>query len=335
MRFLWELIFINLMIFVCMNKFILSIAFLSFLIGCFQSPKGELIFVESGENEGFHFPYFLFIPEDIAQKEKVHLVVHPNNSGFADDDLQKHIDKAHRTATKDFYIGHYVARNLNCPLLVPVFPRSRTNWKIYTHSLDRDVMIQKDDSLKRIDLQLIEMFHDARGRLKRRNIESEERVLLTGFSASATFANRFTLIHPELIAAVAAGGLNGLLMLPLDSLGGEALNYPVGTNDLNELTGREFDKDKFLKIPQFYYMGELDDNDAIPFEDAFDDEERHQIYRLLGRQMQPDRWNNSAEIYRNQHVNTLIKTYESIGHENPEIVKDEIVQFFRNNINVP
>ncbi|MGM0378065.1 MAG: hypothetical protein ACQEQ0_14955 [Bacteroidota bacterium] len=318
-----------------MNKFILSIASLFIMVGCSQSPNGELVFVDAGENEGFHFPYFLFIPDDVGQNEKVHLIVHPNNSGFADDDLQKHIDKAQRTATKDFYLGNYVAMELNYPLLVPVFPRSRTNWKIYTHSLDRDVMIQKDDSLERIDLQLIEMFQDARHRLERRNIESEDRFLLTGFSASATFANRFAVIHPELVSAVAAGGLNGLLMLPLDSLKGEALNYPVGTNDLNKLTAREFDRDRFLKIPQFYFMGEMDDNDAIPFEDAFEDDERHQIYRLLGRQMQPERWDNCAGIYKTQPVNAVIKTYESIGHEAPEIVKEEIVEFFRTRLNIP
>lgn len=318
-----------------MKTIVFSIASLFILVGCSQSPNGELVFVDAGENEGFHFPYFLFIPDDVVPNEKVHLIVHPNNSGFADDDLQKHIDKAQRTATQDFYLGNYVARQLKYPILVPVFPRSRTNWKIYTHSLDRDVMVQKDNPLERIDLQLIEMFNDARQRLERRNIESEDRFILTGFSASATFANRFVVIHPELVSAVAAGGLNGLLMLPLDSLKGEALNYPVGTNDMKELTAREFHKDKFLKIPQFYFMGKMDDNDAIPFEDAFDENERQQIYRLLGRQMQPERWNNCAGIYKTQPVNAVIKTYESIGHEAPEIVKEEIVAFFRNSLNIP
>ncbi len=62
------------------------------------------------QKNGFNYPYFLFIPEGTALHEKSVLIVEPNNSGFADDDLTKHIEKAERTATKDFYIGNYVAK---------------------------------------------------------------------------------------------------------------------------------------------------------------------------------------------------------------------------------
>ena len=173
------------------------------------------------------------------------------------------------------------------------------------------------------------MFKDAQSRLMEKNIQIHPHFLLTGFSASGTFANRFSLIHPDKVMAVAAGGVNGLLMLPVDTLNNEALNYPVGTNDLKTLTNKSFKKELFLKTPQFYYMGKLDDNDAIPFSDTFDQDEREHIYRILGEQMQPERWNNCIRIYEGMNVNATIRTYDGVGHENTELIKNEIIKFFK------
>jgi len=302
------------------------------LVGCSKSYNGELIFVEASLEDNFEYPYFLFIPNNAIQNEKVFVIIEPNNSGFVDDDLQKHIEKAERTATKDFYLGNYVAQELKYPLLVPVFPRSKSESNIYTHSLDRDVMLQKGNKLERLDKQLIEMFKDAQSILINKNIQTHPQFLLVGFSASATFANRFTLINPEKVFAVAAGGLNGLLMLPADTLENEVLNYPIGTNDLKALTNKSFTKDLFNKTPQFYFMGKLDENDALPYSDAFGQVEREQIYRLLGEQMQPERWNNCTQIYRNLNVNGTFLSYEDVGHEHPESIKNEIIKFFREEI---
>lgn len=299
------------------------------LISCSNSFDGELIFVEPDGNDGFEYPYFLFIPDDVSKNEKVYLIIEPNNSGFADDDFQKHVESAKRTATIDFYLGNYLTRKLKYPLMVPVFPRSKTEWKIYTHALDRDVMQQKDNPLERIDNQLIAMFRDAQSKLESKNINTQDQFLLTGFSASGTFANRFTLLHPDRVFAVAAGGLNGLLMIPADSLNNEMLNYPIGVGDFKELTNEEFQKQLFLSTPQFYFMGRLDENDAIPYADAFAQHEREQIFRLLGERMQPERWDRCAEIYRNSNVNAIIKTYDTIGHEHPDGIKKEIVEFFK------
>ncbi len=193
-------------------------------------------------------------------------------------------------------------------------------------------MTQKGNSLERIDRQLIYMFEDAKTKLAARNIKTNYQFLLTGFSASGSFTNRFTAMHPERVLAVAAGGTGGLLLLPLDSLEEEALNYSIGTNDLEALTGKAFQKAAFLKTPQFYFMGGLDTNDTTPYEDAFSKAEREQIYRLLGKEMQPERWGNCKDIYQNQNVKAVIKTYEHIAHEHPEVVKAEIVDFFKKNI---
>ncbi|TBW29978.1 alpha/beta hydrolase [Gramella sp. KN1008] len=303
-----------------------------FLFGCSDSIDGELLLVEPGTDNDFEFPYYLFIPEGTPEDRDTFVIIEPNNSGFADDDIEKHMDKAGRTASRDFYLGNYLSKELKYPLVVPVFPRSRTHWQIYTHALDRDVMQQKDNELERIDKQLISMYIDAKSRLQNKNISTRDRFLLTGFSASGTFANRFTLLHPDKVYAVAAGGLNGLLMLPVDSLDHEALEYPIGVADLDEFRDEGFQEELFQKTPQFYFMGELDENDAIPYDDAFSEHEREQIYKILGENMMPDRWDKSREFYTRANINARFKTYNEIGHEQPEVIKKDILEFFKENI---
>lgn len=295
--------------------------------------NSKLIYTEAQPENGFNFPYFLFIPDKISAENELVLIVEPNNSGFADDDLQKHVEKAQRTAGKEFYTGNYVARKLEYPLLVPVFPRTRANWKIYTHAFDRDVARQKDNELERIDLQLLAMAEDAHKKLAEKGFRLHDKFLMTGFSASGTFVNRFTAVHPEKVLATAAGGLNGLLILPLEELKNKLLNFPLGVNDFQDLFGKPFNAETFKNTPQFLFMGELDNNDAIPYEDGYDLDERQLVFELLGEEMQPTRWQKCREIYDQENVNATIKTYPGIGHEQPEAVKDEIVEFFKNHIN--
>ncbi len=306
------------------------IAFFSLitLASCSRGTDKHLIEVNADSRKGFNFPYLLYIPETISDKEELKLIVEPNNSGFANDKLSEHLEKARRTASIDFYAGNYISRKLGYPLLVPVFPRPESEWKIYTHALDRDAILQKDNPLERLDLQLIRMMEDARDTLQKLGYPTAERVLMTGFSASGTFVNRFSLIHPDRVFALAAGGLNGLLMLPVKEIKGQQLDYPLGINDFTELFSSTFDSATFKKIPQFLFMGRLDDNDAVLFDDGYGPDERETVFRTTGEKMQPDRWNSCRDIYLAANINATIVSYDSLGHENPERVKKDILSFF-------
>lgn len=302
------------------------------LFACKKEDDGKLMLIEADSKKGFNFPYLLFLPDTLSDQGELMLVVEPNNSGFANDDLKEHLEKARRTASKDFYLGNFIARKLHYPLLVPVFPRPETDWKIYTHALDRDAVMQKDNPLERLDLQLINMIDDAYDTLRSMGYQSRDQVLMTGFSASGTFANRFSLIHPDRLFAVAAGGLNGILMLPADEINGERVNYPLGTNDLRELFKEEFDSVAFNRLPQYLFMGQNDDNDAVLFDDGYDPSEREIVFRALGTKMLPDRWNECSNFYRQRNINATIITYDSIGHEHPLKVKEDIVEFFNRSL---
>lgn len=312
------------------NRLILTLSLTLMLQACITWPhRDKLIFTEAKPAAGFNYPYFLFVPAGVSDESEMVLVVEPNNTGAADDDFEKHVEKARRTASRDFYTGNYVARKLNYPLLVPVFPRPLSEWKIYTHAYDRDVALQKNNPLERIDLQLLAMIGDARVRLGEMGCRINEKVFMTGFSASGSFTNRFTAIHPEKIMAAAAGGTNGLLILPVDSLKGKPVPFPLGTFDFMELFGRHFDPALFEQTPQYYYIGELDDNDAVSYEDGYDQPERLLVRELLGEEMKPERWNECIRIYREKKVDVQFRTYKGTGHEVTDEIRTDILDFFR------
>lgn len=310
-----------------------KIIFIIFLVtfffqGC-SGPAPDSILVEADSGKGFHFPYLLLIPSGASDHAQGYLIVEPNNTGQVTDDFDVHLEYARKMLTRDFYLGNYLAGELQFPLLIPVFPRQESQPQVYTHALDRDVMLKKNSDLKRPDLQLLAMIADARGRLEDMGLHIDQQIIMTGFSASGTFANRFSMIHPERIKALVAGGLNGFLMMPFGQYQGEQLEYPLGTADMVLLTGRPFNREAFAAIPQLLFMGQEDNNDALPYTDSYSDDHRQQVYRLLGRQMMPDRWDNCRQIYLSEGFNTVIKTYSGIGHEHPQEVKEEMVRFVK------
>jgi hypothetical protein len=118
-----------------------------------QLSAPTLIEVPAVESSGFFFPYYLDIPKDLSRSEPVRLLIEPNNTGQTSDDFEVHRASAKRLAAAGDV--HRLADRLQTPLLVPILPRPRSQWKIYTHLLDRDSMLIKDGLLSRIDLQLL------------------------------------------------------------------------------------------------------------------------------------------------------------------------------------
>jgi hypothetical protein len=292
------------------------------------TPKrGELIEVPASPTDGFHFPYLLFIPESAAAKRYDSLLVEPNNTGKPSDDIEVHHNAAIALA-RDSSVGNFVAKKLGIPLLVPIFPRPGSDDNLYTHSFDRDTILIADGPLRRLDLQLLAMIADARPRLAAMGHPVTSKVLMNGFSASGLFANRFTFLHPREVAAAAYGGVNCFVMLPVAKLKTQALNFPLGLADLEELTGHPFDRAAYETIPQLAYMGADDTNDAVRHDDAYSAEERSLIFTLLGEKM-PDRWQAVQAIYGSEKIPAQFRTSPGIGHGTDGNINNEVAEFFR------
>lgn len=288
--------------------------------------KDSLLVIPKNTEKGFHNEYILFIPKGTPINKKIFLLVEPNNTGKTSDSIQLHKKYAIDLATVSS-VGNNISTMLKIPLLVPVFPRPSSQPLTYTHALDKDVIMENSPELKRLDLQLIEMIKDAKTLLKGMNIEVDSKIFMNGFSASGTFTNRFSFIHPEMIKALAIGGFNGELMLPEKKINNVKLNYPIGINDFTKIFDKKFDSNTFKSIPKFIYMGKLDENDAVQFEDAYNNEERDIINTNLGKLVQ-ERYLKCQENYNKNNINSIFKTYENVGHWTTSEVNLEVIKFF-------
>ncbi|PTN32858.1 hypothetical protein [Desulfonatronum sp. SC1] len=165
-------------------------------------------------SRNFYWPYYLLIPDNPRPSQAV-LLVEPNNTGYPDDDPTVH----DQVALSMMYGLNFHARALGSPVLMPAFPRPYLHdlpiRDLYTHALNWNTMTSTIEGLERIDLQLIAMIDDARERLSTMGIATEDKVFMMGYSASGAFANRFTMLHPELIKAAAIGAPGGFPILPV------------------------------------------------------------------------------------------------------------------------
>ena len=293
-------------------------------------------------SEGFNFPYYLFIPQGIDLNKPVHLLVEPCNTGVSR--TRKSLDRKTKALAEASH-ATIIAKRLKVPLLVPVFPRpgaeqwlvpvssrpGAEQWETYTHALDRDTLLIRDGDLKRIDLQLINMIAHAQRLLRHNNMKVNEKVFMNGFSASGTFTNRFAILHPTIVRAVATGGINSIPTFPTERWDGVTMRYPVGIADVKEIAGIEFNGAAYKRVSQYIYMGALDDNDTVPYRDAYDAVDADLVKSLIGAKMMPDRWDMSQLIYKALEIPAQFVTYENTGHQIKGEMIDDIVAFFKAN----
>ncbi len=199
--------------------------------------------------KGFSWDYILYVPEQVKYNK---LLVAPNNSGFASDNYELHIEKARSLAK----FKSELADKIGVPLLVPIFPRSIKTDNIYTHALDRNSIYTEIESIKRIDNQLICIIKDSKGLLASKGIKIEDKILMSGFSASGDFVDRFVFLHPELVEAASIGGSDTII--PLESLRGQKIPYPIGIYDYEKITGEKIDLRSVSSVHKLIYKGSED-----------------------------------------------------------------------------
>lgn len=281
--------------------------------------------------DSYYADFYLYTSPEAKRAARsgqvVTILVQPNNSGINSDDPE-----AHRTDAWWTGFGRaQMANELGVLLLVPAFIRPGEDWFIYTHALDRDALMTERIDLKRIDLQLLAMIDHARAELAADGIQTDEKVLIQGFSASGMFANRFTTLHPDRVKAATIGSPGGWPILPVAAFNGEQLPYPAGIADLESLTGVPFDEAAYNAIPQLIYMGSLDDNDSVDFTDGWDEEAAAQVDRLFG--IDPiSRWEDALELYQMAGTNAQFLLVDGIGHDR-QALEHYSTEFFKEILN--
>jgi pimeloyl-ACP methyl ester carboxylesterase len=279
---------------------------------------------------GFHWPYVVFASRSTQRRARrgdlVPVLVLPNKSGGTDDNFQVHA----RSAFGTLLFGRIFFSEQDAILLVPVFPRWSSTWELYTHALDRDTLLTEVPDLRRLDRQLVEMIDDAIGRFEARGWRINHRVAMWGFSASGMFVNRFVALHPDRVAVAAISAPGGWPLAPARMWEGRRLRYPVGTDDLAEITGVDFKADAFRSVPQIFFLGSRDTNDSVPFDDGYDDQDEALIFALFG-DGPVARWPAAEQIYRSTGCDDAFRLYPGVGH-NPAAFIKEANRFIRDHL---
>lgn len=298
-----------------------------------ELKQGEVMLIEANPDRGFNYPYYAYVPEGLESSGPV--FVEPNNTGTSTDSFQEHRTRAESLLEPDDW-RRKVPEYMGVPFLVPVFPRPQSeprDWRHYVHALDAETMAIEDGPLEQVDLQLLEMVDHYRESLGISiGYDAVEEFHMNGFSASGNFVNRFTALHPERVKAVTAGGINGTLILPRESDNGRSIPYPIGVENVPELTGDEFAKETWTEVPQFIYIGAEDENDTIPYDDAWNDRLREIALDVYGENIHSERIPYCRSIYENAGANAQIHVYQNIGHSIPRWVRRDVYQFHKHHM---
>jgi len=272
---------------------------------------------------GFHWPYFLYLPQQIKSP---HLLVVPNNSGFVSTELEL----LRAAAAGELNRQAALAEGLGVPLLVPMFPRPADPQAddLYLHALSRAALLATHPAWQRVDRQLLAMVDDARQRLAQQGQVLSARLLMSGFSASGSFVNRFAFLHPERVLALASGSPGGWPLAPQAALeGGVALNYPVGVADLAALSGEAWRPAALKAVAAFIYMGDQDANDAVVHRDSFSAADERLIFARFGSTPLA-RWQLSQRLYAEQGLDARFVLYPGAAHSVTPQMQADIAAFF-------
>jgi dienelactone hydrolase len=311
-----------------MHKALISFIFIlsAIVIAIAQAPvaitEKDFVRVDADRAKGFAYPYYLYVPPELrdakGQNGSHTILVLPNNTGQIDDDFAVH----EADVKKRMALSGQIASLLKVTVLMPVFPRPKSDWRIYTHALDRDSMVTEKKEYRRFDLQLIAMIDDARERLAKDGLNFDKKVLINGFSAQGMFANRFTFLHPDRVKAAAIGSPGGWPMAPVAKYKGKTLRYPIGVGDFKKVSGSKLNLTELRKVPLFVFVGDQDDNDSVPFDDSYDQQDRDLINPLIGK-TPVERWPISQELYKQAGLNAEFKLYPGVKHTvSPEMRND-------------
>ncbi len=237
--------------------------------------KFEIFLVNPEEKDNFKIPYVLAIPENIKNNTK--LIVETNNrerNSFEEnidysreDDREFLIDNAIDSVigNKNHFGKIEFAKNVEAPIIMPILPAVKTGIP-YFQQLSRECFEEKDREsvFYRIDMQVCEMISDTKKTLEKMGITLADKIFLNGYSSSGIFAQRFAFLHPEIVDTALIGGAGGTIPMPPDCLESNNLEYPLGTKNYLELTGKEFDLENYKKINFNYYLAEFEEYGKSP-----------------------------------------------------------------------
>lgn len=214
------------------------------------------------------------------------------------------------------------------PIFIPILP-SKSQDAPYYQQLSAECF----ENGERPDLDVVEGINMAKKILENEyGTKVNDKIFLNGYSTSGCFAQRFSLIHHELIDTACIGGASGSIPIP-----SKDLDYPLGIKNYEEVFNKKFDMESYKKIIFDYYVGSLecekkastrtDENGKLaPMHDMsyFDRSVPTRVGKLqrkiLGYDMF-ERAEKTVDILKNMKININHKIVPNRTHNNNEAIE--------------
>ena len=98
--------------------------------------------------------------------------------------------------------------------------------------------------------------------------------------------------------------------------------------DAKALTGRAADIPALKAVRFFFYMGDQDANDAVPYRDSFSEADQALIFRRFGT-TPAARWKAAEQLYAAQGLDARFKLYPGTAHSVTGAMAADVEAFFR------
>jgi len=303
-----------------------------FLVRTFNLPSsihpiGELTFHQADDSIAYN--WFSYVPRSIDRSQPIYIWISGIHGNFVTDDYNQMTEESRGQAecrTQQAEEHQYI-------LLVPVIPRPQTN-NVYVVSIPHYIFLDETPTfLQRPDDKVNLMIDKLINNLRLDGYDVKDKVFIDGFSAGAMFTQRYALLHPERVQALAAGSPGGAMTLPESTYGTIQMMWPVGVSDFSTLAGYEFDMESYKQVPQYIYIGDQDTHNSTLWGTGEIWRTQAQIDFLNSTfgSTDPVRLQNQVAYLNNLgYSNITFRLYLGVGHQFAAIPLDDIFEFFNN-----
>lgn len=201
------------------------------------------------------YPYLLYLPPSV-EDSVTNLMIWADGSRDPSS-LERQIETQRAEIPK--FIKTYCEFN-RIAFLTPVLPCTRMNGINYDAQMfTRATMIENGNCPEyywRPDIEILKMLRQVGVSFREHNYKIADKIILAGGSAGGALVNRFAILYPDIVRAVA-------IMLAGDSypdsvIGGQRVGYPFGTADIELIDGQRFSIDDYKRIRHFVFAGTQD-----------------------------------------------------------------------------
>jgi poly(3-hydroxybutyrate) depolymerase len=311
-----------------MKRAVVTVAVLASL-SCGSDPvasdSGIVGRVVSVDAEGTRYKYHFYIPRS-ARSKPVAGIVHIGGEG------------PWESPNQDYELQPF-AEPSGLIMLWVNFPQRNANVSLddqgWPGHPDHHNFKTARNEFFRPDLKFIEVLEHFRSMLEGEGFVVDPRIFMAGFSSGGMWANRFPMLHPELVKATAVGGA-GLILLPVSAFSdGTKAKFPFGIGDFSDPPGGAHPHGgigvgamniaALREVAFFVFVGELDlGNDPVHLPEM---PEQAALYESqFGNRVQ--RGVHLNQLLQQLNVSSTHRVYANVGHLWTDQMKQDVIDFF-------